>query len=456
MDPQLAVVLAQIDFAQIPFEKSRNNERSNFMNPESLSYVGNAIILSTWPLMVILLTLRLYVRARVTRSLGLDDLLCALAASTMTAISGISLYLFKTILGHHSWDIRLVDVTPHFLGLLPVLQYLYYVAALFAKSSILIFHLRIFKPNKSARVIIYGFLGLVTVYYLTSIIYTAIICRPQGSKMSSDFDITQMLDGVNLTSILQQPGQNVTDVLFELVVTGITEHTKDIRNHNSCSMPPTRLSAVSGVFNLFTDLCILILSIAMTLRLRLSVRKRAGLCAVFLIGLLACGFSALTCYYRIQSVLTMQYDFTWSSVLSLSTGIAEVNIGVLCSCVPSLPILFKRLIHSDTWNSIKYMISNRRKGSKSSDSARSQDPQSSPAVPARRWLKVSVARGAMTGLRTLIRGDDRPETITMDSSQTYDDLTSVNDDYHQYIGNGHKSAALLPTPDRSVSGDTRD
>lgn len=79
-------LLSSIDISQIPVDPPPPGAVSNFVNPESIGGIGRVIICSTWPLMIVFLSLRIYARSRITRSIGADD------CEFLGFISGIYIY----------------------------------------------------------------------------------------------------------------------------------------------------------------------------------------------------------------------------------------------------------------------------------------------------------------------------------------------------------------------------
>ncbi|KAI4253799.1 MAG: hypothetical protein LQ352_003467 [Teloschistes flavicans] len=97
--------------------------------------------------------------------------------------------------------------------------------------------------------------------------------------------------------------------------------------------------ATSGI-NVVSDFYILLIPLAAISNLQLPPKKKWGLMAIFFTGFLACLCSIISLHYRV--VLDKSTDDIWNVAPVMVIGTVEFNIGIICSCLPTLPALFRR------------------------------------------------------------------------------------------------------------------
>ncbi|KAL9604094.1 MAG: hypothetical protein Q9219_000682 [cf. Caloplaca sp. 3 TL-2023] len=97
-----------------------------------------------------------------------------------------------------------------------------------------------------------------------------------------------------------------------------------------------------GAINIATDFYILLLPIPGVLQLQLPLKRKIGICAIFMTGSLACLASVMGLYYRTQ--IDRFSDVTWQLVDVLIWVVVELTVGVMCSCMPALAGFFHHYI----------------------------------------------------------------------------------------------------------------
>ncbi|KAF2105408.1 hypothetical protein BDV96DRAFT_655617 [Lophiotrema nucula] len=101
------------------------------------------------------------------------------------------------------------------------------------------------------------------------------------------------------------------------------------------------LSAVeisNGVMIAFADLAILALPMPVLWSLHIPTKKKILLCGLFALGCLALIASITRVIYLGRVVSAV--DFTFVGVNPLVWSIVEVNLGIICACIPTLKPLF--------------------------------------------------------------------------------------------------------------------
>jgi len=91
----------------------------------------------------------------------------------------------------------------------------------------------------------------------------------------------------------------------------------------------------TGTFNVISDFAILLLPMYSISRLQLPRKRKLGICALFGTGFLACISSTARLIYSIRIVTTK--DVTFNIVAVAAWAMAEIAIGILCSCLPVTP-----------------------------------------------------------------------------------------------------------------------
>ncbi|KAI1298853.1 hypothetical protein F5Y03DRAFT_367229 [Xylaria venustula] len=271
----------------------------NFVDPPSRAWAARVSVYTSVPAMVVFFVLRLYVRLFVSHSFGADDYTCIIAVIVTVSFCGVLVSQFADddIWGRHLWDITLETLlfeATFYLKSIVITGALYNVAAVFIKSTFLILYLRLFHTVRQLRIwILGGLVSIVTFHLLVTILVL-------------DFCIPHEGDG-----------------------------GWGSQKYNSrCGINYLRLNTAQGVVSTLTDFYILAIPVTTVLSLQLSKKKRIGVAAIFLTGLLATVFSVVGVVYRFKDVLTSPPDYTWYSLWLLPLGVAELNVGIICTCMP--------------------------------------------------------------------------------------------------------------------------
>ena len=114
---------------------------------------------------------------------------------------------------------------------------------------------------------------------------------------------------------------------------------KDIEIH--CVDMQANMIAI-GAINTITDFLVYLWPARYLWRIRLPLKQRVGLVFVFTCGLIVCVAGVLRLIYLNQYFT--RTDLFWDAALTTSVGIVEVNIGIVCGCLPCWkPLLVKFL-----------------------------------------------------------------------------------------------------------------
>ncbi|KAI1455299.1 hypothetical protein F4805DRAFT_459863 [Annulohypoxylon moriforme] len=435
----LVAVASSLDISQLPMARPPPGVKSNFVNPPSWAPPARAIVYTTWALMLVFFLLRLYTRARITRSLGADDYLCMITVAFVTAESGMLLSILGPKVGPHVWDVPAIQYSTTLLVQLVFMSF-YLVCAVFLKSSVILFLIRIFRPKKSAVITLWVSLAIIAVVNIVLLIVGNTICNLKDVSLfkADGSTLAQIIQASNITQEAEQPGANVTALMYTAIETWI-----ETQIDGKCGSSQIISTSTQGFFTAVTDFYILGLSIWLTLGLRLSPRRKVAVCAVFLVGLLACACSVIGAYSRITRLHTI--DVTYYSAITFSLGVAEHNIGIISASMPVAPVLYKRLTNSSTWSYLSSLITSRKPVNTSNPSFPENSPSNSKV---RRMNLVQIPKATLTGLRSFMgMRSTRTQVPRMTEASAYIEIGSVNEEYHMYMREGGSKGQHTPQTD---------
>lgn len=302
---------------QIPALPPPAGVQSDFDSSETRDDLARIVVSLTYALMLVFLALRIYTRVKITNSLGVDDYLSLAAGASITAFTGISLSLLGSPLGRHQWDVPLSHFNASFLERTLASIVLFSLSSIFVRTALLALYLRVFAPNNTARIMIWAGIVTIVVFYTISIILNIRFCVP-----------------ISMTTPV--PDKDAW--------------AKKLKA-STCSQPVYNLNASVGLFGALSDLYILIIPVSMVSKLRIPRNRKIGILTIFLTGLLAVALSTLSTIFRF--IQLESYDFTWDSIPSYTLRAAELNIGLICSCMPIVFIIFKKIFQTGPCSSAK-------------------------------------------------------------------------------------------------------
>jgi fucose permease len=127
---------------------------------------------------------------------------------------------------------------------------------------------------------------------------------------------------------------------------------------NATCIPLVTLYLASAPVNIITDLAILCLPIPVLTGMTLPQKEKTILVMTFALGIFVAVVDVVRIYYLQQASLDVatgslpqettgigaSADFSWFASLSLMWSAVEVNVGIICACVPTLKPLVSRLL----------------------------------------------------------------------------------------------------------------
>ncbi|KAF2790392.1 hypothetical protein K505DRAFT_340454 [Melanomma pulvis-pyrius CBS 109.77] len=320
---------------------------ANIVNPHSQWHSNIALHTACLTLSTASVAMRLYTRARITRTkLGIDDWFCLLSYFLSITFSGLMIKSYTLGIGRHMWDTP-PQWIPHAFKYFTFGQYVYLVLSGTIKLSFLFFYHRIFSPQTMSKLFIN--VGIVFV-----------CCANTGLLFSTIFSCTPI------------------------------EHAWNIMVPGHC-FDPKILPYLSGGLNTATDLYVLVLPMSLLWGLNLSIARKAKLIAVFGLGAFACIASIVR--LAMTPILSSSLDATWNISRIALWAVIEVNVGIICASLTLLPAFLDRHWPKSFSSSLSrfwsYTIS-RQHSSKPASGTSSKPSQANSGQPGVREVKKSM------------------------------------------------------------------
>ncbi|KAK0663428.1 hypothetical protein QBC41DRAFT_368100 [Cercophora samala] len=259
----------------------------NYENPESIGY-RLVIVAVVFPVLALcFLVPRLYTASSIIRKWHPDDFANSIICIIQTTLG----------MGNHLWDLPF----PKFQSMMKLGMIggamTYNLTTLFVKMSILSFYLRFAAANHKFRIAVYLVMFFVVGYTIPNAFLFLYICKP----MQFYWDWT--IEGG--TCINQQAAFDSANIL-----------------------------------NMATDFMILVMPIWMLWDLRVGIRRKVGVVGILMAGGFVCGVSTM----RMVTAWTgaNETDISWHYVKNLIWCIVEMDVGIICACLPSLRAFFRR------------------------------------------------------------------------------------------------------------------
>ncbi|KAI1098623.1 MFS general substrate transporter [Jackrogersella minutella] len=279
---------------------------------------GPAIFaVTTWTLVLttVIVAARLFCRFRIVRRITWDDyfIICAWCLAfglTFSIDMGASMGL-----GRHDVDVPDENWTT-LRHCEYVVSVLYNPALMATKTSVLIFYLRLSKnTQKLMRLASWTVLAIVNLAGIVLTFINLFQCRPVAAAWDT-----------------YTPPKYCIPLLTQFI----------------CSAP----------VNVLTDLAILALPLPVLTSMRLPRRQKIILICTFALGVFVTVVDVVRIYYLEQAlthtsttfgagkptVIGHSPEFAWNASLSLMWSSLEVNVGIVCACIPTLKPLIRRFL----------------------------------------------------------------------------------------------------------------
>ncbi|KAI0548248.1 hypothetical protein F4679DRAFT_551780 [Xylaria curta] len=293
----------------------------DFENPPNMNTLVQAVTTVALAIVTFAIFIRAYVKIFIVKKLHLQDYL---AFGAYAAYIGYSYSLYRSTSGVgafvHQWNILVRDLS-EVLYTVQIAVNFYAVTLIFIKTSILLDWLYIFVPRGTRGTFFWTCYILIwfnIIFYSSAEIAGNLSCRPFKR-------------------------------IWDKTIPG-----------NCFNRTPLDLTTAS--VNLLCDLFILLAPQKVIWQLRLATTKKIGVSVVFAIGLLAVASAAarLVATVGYSTSPDVSYEISKVGLWSL----AELTLGFLVFCVPSLPKLIQesKLLSRITKSVITYTLKSKRSG----------------------------------------------------------------------------------------------
>ncbi|KAK7948806.1 uncharacterized protein PG986_009692 [Apiospora aurea] len=272
----------------------------------------------------------------------------------------------------------------------------YYVAAMFIKAAILAMYIRIFLPSKGAKSMLWMGIVLSTLFHIAAIAVYLATCFPR-------------------------PEYKATGGWFS---PQYSERTYRVSGY---------LAASTGIIGTAIDFYILIVPMGFLWTLQMSLKRKLAVSGVFATGAIACGCSILSTVFRwrIATSSAEGQDGSWNGPPLYAFCIAEINVGIMCSCMPIVFVHFKGLASScsSCINKLRYLAPNSKRHA---SGEAYDDPKGSYGGLSEHELPPPVQEKGLGGLKSLMRNFNRTERLA--TQVTYSEVLTVQSAEYDYHG----------------------
>ncbi|KAK2003009.1 CFEM domain-containing protein [Colletotrichum falcatum] len=233
------------------------------------------------------------------RILGWDDWTIVIAMALTIPPTVFAVTLSKNGLGKDMWTLPQKQIENvlfyYYLG------ELFYFAALTAtKMSILLFMLRVFSMDKTFRQLVYGAMALCLAYGVAFVTCTAVQCAPISFSWEQiDSEKVGKCNDIHLQGWM------------------------------------------SAICNIVIDIIILVLPLKKLSELQMKLKKKLMIMFMFSLGI----FVTIVSVIRLRSLILFanSQNITWDYTEAAWWSTVELDVGIICACLPSLRSLFMAL-----------------------------------------------------------------------------------------------------------------
>ena len=217
-----------------------------------------------------------------------------------------------------------------------------------AKLSVLVLCYRLFRSNPWFRRTCYVLFVIIASYGLTSFLTALFRCSPVGAAWTSP-----------------------------------------IKGNSRC-LSIVRLQIAVGWINIVTDVALMILPMPVLWSLKMPWQKKAGVFVVFATGGAVVAMSVARQSVLYKSLNGLDKDITWSAMLTHILFTLELNIAIICGCLPTMQPLFRRFAATSAFRSV--FSSGRRSGGSRTRTGTFSNVQGSTGPPPPTWGSVPIRK----------------------------------------------------------------
>ncbi|KAI0001228.1 hypothetical protein F4779DRAFT_604409 [Xylariaceae sp. FL0662B] len=263
----------------------------NFSDPPSKMPGNIALHTALLTLVALAVAVRLYTRNRIMHAkFGIDDYFTLISFALSVTWSGVNLRGYTFGIGRHMWDVP-ADSVAQGLKYFTIASWIYHILAISIRLAFLTLYLRLFSAGQKTKYFIIG--GIVFVVLVNLAVMFALIfrCNP-------------------------------------------VERSWDTRVPGSC-VKAAIIPYISAVASPICDIYVMALPIPVIWSLKLNLKKKIKVFAVFSVGILA----VIASLVRLGETphLYSNADYTWLLSDMILWGTIECDVGIICVCLMLLP-----------------------------------------------------------------------------------------------------------------------
>ncbi|KAL2037841.1 hypothetical protein N7G274_009315 [Stereocaulon virgatum] len=339
----------------------------NFVNPVSLAHPIVAVSVITSVLAVILVFIRLCSTLRITRSASYDDGACVLAL--VFSLAYIGLVVSTNDHARHGWDIPLSAFTASYLKIILAETIIGAFALVCSKTSIFLLLFRLFSPTPRFRHLVYIGIIWTAVVGLASIIIAGALCAPRHGEFFSSLTVAERCSHESILAVTQ------------------------------------------GTLYMLLDFYMFYLPIPMVMKLQMGRKRKIGVLAIFMTGLIACAASTASLVYKIK--LFRSNDTLWNGYIVDVLNIVELNVTIMVACMPACASFSRHFLYKyEIISSIKSRLFASRSSKKGPSG-----PETSTTAPSALTIDPRL-RGKYWRIKNAFSNGDRAPHITRNQQQS--------------------------------------
>ncbi|KAH8728007.1 hypothetical protein GQ44DRAFT_824348 [Phaeosphaeriaceae sp. PMI808] len=281
------------DLTKMPAAKPPPGVTPDFNSPDN--YKTENIILHSVILLFVTIAvlMRMYTRALVKKTFGIDDWFCIIAFLLCIAQSTIFGYATRLGFGMHLWDIRASEIV-HCLKVFSAGLKMYMPAILTVKLCILIGFYRVFKVYQMARWAIWFGMAANIIFYVVCFFIDIFRCKPMAAAWNPSIK-------------------------------------------GKC-LPYTLFPWITGIFNVISDFYILAIPMPILFNMNMDIKRRIKIISIFSLGLFTCITSIMRVVATAQA--SGNPDKLYFGAKYMHWPILELNVGLICACALTFPAFF--------------------------------------------------------------------------------------------------------------------
>ncbi|KAL9017481.1 MAG: hypothetical protein Q9185_005194 [Variospora sp. 1 TL-2023] len=279
----------------------------NYINPPSTAWMPTIADSVGLALAVIVVAARCYTKFCITKAPGWEDYLSIVALLTFIAFCALNLLQrFQYGGGRHLYDVPPSMYYGYFwTGV--VRGHLYILGLTLAKLSLLLFLYRIFRVDRTFRILSWLLGAILTIWTTVSLLLCFFACKPIKASW-------------------------VLSVQFEPTT--------------KCPIKPYDVKNIQGLCNIITDFALLFLPLPLVWKLRVSGRKKLGLVVVFGTGIFICAVAIVRQYVNYHTVKNGDDYYTAKLRVWLSL---EFSFSIIVASLPVITPLLKKATFLASW-----------------------------------------------------------------------------------------------------------